>query len=162
MYASNCNNKNHCHGFLNLLSIIRKHCSDPVWDPFNREFKGGCKQGCIKGCIQECKQSMYSLQTSDMLDIANNTLLKPAVLLPGYLSCWHKEIVTGTLRLLFSWDLKHALKDLNMFHCLEKKQQKQQKKFTLLVTFGGGGRPRWKVVTLSSVLVNPSLIMYVL
>ena len=44
---------------------------------------------------------------SDMLDIASDSVLKPAVL-SRYLSSWHKEMVTRTLEMFFSLGLKHA------------------------------------------------------
>ena len=51
------------------------------------------------------KQTLCSLLTSDMLGIASNSI-----------SSWHKEIVTGTLEILFSLGLKHA-KNFNKQAC---------------------------------------------
>ena len=51
-----------------------------------------------------------------MLDIASNSVLKPALLSPvPQCSGGHKEMVKGTLKIVFSLDLKHAKKDSNMY-----------------------------------------------
>ena len=52
------------------------------------------------------KKTVWSLLTSDMLGIASTSILKTS----GFLSSWHKVIVTGFLKILAGLGLKHAQK----------------------------------------------------
>ena len=67
-------------------------------------------------------------------------------------------MVTGILKMLFSLGLNHAKNDKNVFHGLPNiiETMKNAEIFFQLtrVTVWGGGGPRWKVVTLSSVFIS--------
>ena len=77
-----------------------------------------------------------------------------------YLSSWHKEMVTGTSTIFCSLGLKHTSQCLFMFYCLPTIiETKMTLKFCPRNSGHnwGGGRPRWKVITLFSVFFNPFL-----
>ena len=67
-------------------------------------------------CLKEAqKQTLCSLLTSDMLDIASNLVLKPAVLLPVPQKLT-QENGDRHLKILSSLGLKMLKNDLNMIH----------------------------------------------
>ena len=56
-------------------------------------------------CLKEAlKQTLCSLLTSDMLDIARNCHVKDKLYYLRCLSSWHKEMVTGTFKIFFSFN----------------------------------------------------------